>query len=182
MNIFGIGGWELALVVIIMLVVAGPKRMAQWAYTLGRWTSKLRVMWEEVADVLQKELDESGIDVEVPRTPPTRDSIQRSLQQYGKQVMEEAGNPEEELRKIKEDIEGVTRDLNKEMDDVNKDVKAATAAPKKNGTTASTPPSSTQPLPEPTPEPEAAPVENSNGTGDTTNNDKPSNFGTWGGQ
>ncbi|MEL6152363.1 MAG: hypothetical protein AAFR56_22215, partial [Chloroflexota bacterium] len=172
MNVFGIGGWELVLVIVIMLVVAGPKRMAQWAYTLGQWTAKLRVMWEEVADTLQKELNESGIDVEVPRTPPTRQSIQRSLEQYGKQVMEQAGNPEEELRKIKEDIEGVTRDLNKEMDDVNRDVKAATAAPKTNGTAASKP----APTPKP-PEPEAAPVESSNGTGDTSNNDTPSNFG-----
>ena len=31
MNIFGIGGAEFIVILIIMLIIAGPKRMATWA-------------------------------------------------------------------------------------------------------------------------------------------------------
>jgi Tat protein translocase TatB subunit len=146
MNVFGIGGWELVLVLIIMLVVAGPKRMAQWAYTLGRWTAKLRVMWEEVAESLQAELKESGFDVEIPKTPPTRQSIQRSLEDYGKQIAESAGNPQNELNKIREDIEGAGKDVKKDLDEIDRSVKGAVSrngvkqtsgAPPSDGTTSS---------------------------------------------
>ena len=36
MDILGIGGGELVLIVLVMLVVAGPKRMIQWAYIAGK--------------------------------------------------------------------------------------------------------------------------------------------------
>jgi Sec-independent protein translocase protein TatA len=79
MDILGIGGWEFVAILIIMLVVAGPKRMIQWSYTLGRYVSMLRKMWAETAVMLQKEFDEAGVDVKVPTTPPTRGSLRREV-------------------------------------------------------------------------------------------------------
>ena len=35
MNIFGLGGAELVVIIVIMLVVAGPTRMVSWAYIKG---------------------------------------------------------------------------------------------------------------------------------------------------
>lgn len=166
MNVFGIGGWELVLILLIMLIVAGPKRMAQWAYVLGTWTAKLRVMWEEVAESLQKELNESGIDVQVPKTPPTRASIQRSLEEYGKHVMDAAGNPQEELKKIEQDIKGVQQQVKGEMESVDKEVRASTRVPAKNGAKA---PVTTLDKNTPT-KPDSS-----------ENNDTQSDFGTWGG-
>jgi sec-independent protein translocase protein TatA len=77
MNIFGVGGMELIFILIIMLVVAGPKRMIKWAYILGQYTSKLRRMWEETVDVLQKEMDDAGVDVKIPRDLPTQGNLRR---------------------------------------------------------------------------------------------------------
>ena len=77
MNIFGVGGWELALILIIMLIVAGPKRMAQWAYVLGQYVGQLRVMWSNMMDVVQKEFDDAGVDVKVPKELPNRNTIRR---------------------------------------------------------------------------------------------------------
>lgn len=168
MNVFGIGGWELVLVLIIMLVVAGPKRMAQWAYTLGRWTAKLRVMWEEVAEQLQAELQESGINVEIPKSPPTRQSIQRSLEDYGRQLAESAGNPQEEIKKIQEDIQSASKDVKKDLDEVDRTVKGAVS---RNGVkqTAGAPGS-------------AAPNSGTSTPAPKNNDDEnPSEFGTWGG-
>lgn len=75
MNIFGVGGAELVLILLIMLVVAGPKRMIHWAYILGQYVGKFRAMWSEVVDVVQKEFDEAGVDVKLPKEPPTRQNI-----------------------------------------------------------------------------------------------------------
>lgn len=79
MNFFGIGGTELVLIVLIMLIVAGPKRMIQWAYVLGVWVGKARTMWQQAVDVLQKEMDEAGVNVQLPKEPPTRQSITRMV-------------------------------------------------------------------------------------------------------
>ncbi len=63
MNILGVGPGELVVVLILMLVVAGPKRMVQWAYHIGRYTAQLRTMFQETMNVIQKELAESGVEI-----------------------------------------------------------------------------------------------------------------------
>lgn len=75
MEFFGIGTTELIAILIIMLVVAGPKRMLQWAYILGQYTAKLRAMWAQTMTVMQKEFDGAGVDITLPTTIPTRSSL-----------------------------------------------------------------------------------------------------------
>ena len=58
-GIFGIGIWELAVIFIIMLAVAGPKRMIKWAYDFGRITAKVRSMFQETMESFKRELEES---------------------------------------------------------------------------------------------------------------------------
>jgi Sec-independent protein translocase protein TatA len=101
MEILGIGGWELVAILLIMLIVAGPKRMIQWSYTLGRYMATLRRMWSETAAMLQKELDEAGVDVKVPTQPPTRGSFKREVNKA---------------------LSGVTKPIQDTMDDVNKEI------------------------------------------------------------
>ncbi len=127
MNVFGVGGWELVLVLLIMLVVAGPRRMAQWAYILGQWTAKARSMWAETMAVIQAELDEAGVDVKLPKTPPTRASIERSAKDFLKPVVEPL---EEVSNELKQDINAVSSDLQGELKDLDKSLKGtgATAA------------------------------------------------------
>ena len=163
MNVFGIGGWELVLVLLIMLIVAGPKRMATWAYTLGRWTAKLRTMWEEVAVSFEAELKESGIDIELPKTPPTRANLQRTVQDYGKKVLEATGNPEDEFKKIRDDLEGVGKEVKSEVDEVNRAVKASTAST--NGVKQPSRPAASPPPP----------------PADNDTDESASDYGTWGG-
>lgn len=68
MNIFGIGPTELVVVLLIMLMVAGPKRMARWAYVMGVYLAKIRDMWQETSTVLKKELAEAGMEPEIVDT------------------------------------------------------------------------------------------------------------------
>src|SRR5450432_95666 len=71
MNFLGVGPGELAVVFIIVLVVAGPERMVQWAYTAGRYVAQLRTMFQETLNAIQKEFAESGLDVTkgLPKIP-----------------------------------------------------------------------------------------------------------------
>ncbi len=79
MEIFGVGGMELVAILIIMLVVAGPKRMIQWAYVLGQYVAKFRAMWSEVMAGVQKELDAAGMDVQLPKTMPTKADLNKHI-------------------------------------------------------------------------------------------------------
>src|SRR5579871_1740669 len=79
MDIFGVGGTEIIIILIIMLVVAGPKRMITWSYQLGKYMSTLRKMWADTAVMLQKEFDDAGVDVQVPKDIPTRNDLNREI-------------------------------------------------------------------------------------------------------
>lgn len=123
MNIFNIGGMELVLIITIALVVAGPKRIAVWAYQLGVWASKLQNMWGDFANALQKEMDEAGFNVQIPRTPPTRDQITRSVQEFGREITKAAETPVEEVKKevqsIKADIQAENNAIQRGMNGTN---------------------------------------------------------------
>lgn len=108
MNIFGIGGWEFALILLIMLIVAGPRRMARWAYELGKQTARLRRMWEETASVLQREFDDAGLDIEVPKTPPRRGDLNNAVKNQVNKTMRPMTEPVEEALKEVEDVQKMT--------------------------------------------------------------------------
>ncbi len=106
MNILGVGGWELLAILVIMLLVAGPKRMLHWAYILGTYVAKFRVMWSETVDVIQKEFDDAGVDIKIPKDPPTRARLNQqagraleSLTRPVKTTMDEAAG---QMGQIKE--------------------------------------------------------------------------------
>lgn len=83
MNILGVGGSELLIVLVIMLVIAGPKRMIHWSYILGQHMAKFRRMWSETVDIVQKEFDDAGVGIQIPKDVPTRGSLNK---QAGKLV------------------------------------------------------------------------------------------------
>lgn len=107
MNILGIGGFELVLILIIMLMVAGPKRMIHWAYIMGKWVAKFRIMWSQTVDMVQKEINAAGYDVELPKDPPTRANLTRWAQN--------AVKPDDPLRKAVDEIKGDIDQLDRDM-------------------------------------------------------------------
>jgi Sec-independent protein translocase protein TatA len=116
MDILGIGGWEFVAILIIMLIVAGPKRMIQWSYTLGKYVATLRKMWSETAAMLQKEFDDAGVDIKVPTQPPTRGSIKRdvakALAPMTKPIQDTIDEVKQEVEPIKEAV-SIPRTLGK---------------------------------------------------------------------
>jgi sec-independent protein translocase protein TatB len=145
MNIFGVGGMELALILLIMLIVAGPKRMIRWAYVVGTYTAKFRKMWEETVDYIQKEVDEAGLDIQVPREVPTRATLNREISKVLAPVaapVQEALDDVNDVKKKAVNGARVPADATKPSTEA---AKPATAKPASNGKPAAasteTPPS-----------------------------------------
>lgn len=151
MNIFGIGGAELVLIIIIMLVVAGPQRMIRWMYVLGRYVAVLQRMWSETAATLQKEFDDAGVDIKVPEKMPTRGDLTRTFTSA--------------MAPVTKPLEEVGKEIQSDMDNVRK---ATTVTPPSRTIKPHTPKQRTP-----------APATTTNGAANPTpENDTPS-FGTW---
>ncbi len=123
MNILGIGGWELLAILLIMLLVAGPKRMIHWAYILGQYVAKFRAMWSETVDVIQKEFDDAGVGIQIPKDIPTRGNLN---QQIGK-AMESVTRP------VKETMDKATTEVNQIKSTTTAAATAANSTVKSNG-------------------------------------------------
>lgn len=125
MNIAGLGGGELVAIFIIMLIVAGPKRMIQWAYIAGKYVAQLRKMWSETMAMVQREFDEAGIDVQLPKEPPTRGSMRKTMNSMVENAMKPVSDPlKETLDEATEDI----KSIEKALDDRVKEAKAVSTA------------------------------------------------------
>jgi sec-independent protein translocase protein TatB len=55
-NLLNVGPWELTVILIIAILVVGPKRMVEIAHTIGRVTSQLRKLSAEFTSSLQSEI------------------------------------------------------------------------------------------------------------------------------
>jgi Sec-independent protein translocase protein TatA len=70
MEIFGVGPLELLLIVLIALIVLGPKEMMKTAQKAAEWLRKLRQseIWsstKEVMDIPNQVMRETGLDKEI---------------------------------------------------------------------------------------------------------------------
>lgn len=104
MNIFGVGTAEFILILVIALIVAGPKRLIQWSYIAGRYIGQLRALWSQMVANLQQDLDDAGVDIKLPKELPHRGNIQkvagealRPLSEPMQKAMKEA---EAEVKKL----------------------------------------------------------------------------------
>lgn len=67
----GIGGWEVIILVMIGLIVLGPKRLPQVANQLGSWIGQARRMTRTLKRQLEDELDIDGnFNIKSPRIAP----------------------------------------------------------------------------------------------------------------
>ena len=112
MNVFGVGAWELVAILLIMLVFAGPKRMIHWSYVLGQHVAKFRKIWSETVDLVQKEFDEAGVDIKLPKEPPTRKNLNKSLTEAVKPMTKPVQDSLDEVKKDMETFKEVSDSLN----------------------------------------------------------------------
>ncbi len=182
MNILGVGAPELVLLLLIALIVAGPQRMIRWAYYLGQWTAKLRTIWADLMVVVQREIDEAGLDVKVPREIPTRRTLNRMIEDAIKPVTRPVEDVMKEVRDVRAEAQKTLQESRQEIETVGdqirraaRDTAARSAVPSAvpaNGTVSSQVPETALPPTPPTPTPT---------TSDETGSDSESraDFGTW---
>lgn len=63
MDIFGIGAAELIIVALLTLIVAGPKRSAEWARQAGVWLGQLRDLWQRMMADLREEIGDDADEI-----------------------------------------------------------------------------------------------------------------------
>ncbi len=112
MNILGVGAWELIAILLIMLVFAGPKRMIHWSYVLGQHVAKFRRIWSETVDLVQKEFDEAGVDIKLPKEPPTRKSLNSAVTEAVKPMTKPVQDSLDEVKKDLDTVKDVGDALN----------------------------------------------------------------------
>lgn len=61
MNFFGIGGGEVILVLVVALIIWGPKRLPEIARTLGKTMNMLKKSTYDLTSQITRELDTENI-------------------------------------------------------------------------------------------------------------------------
>jgi sec-independent protein translocase protein TatA len=71
MDFFGIGPWEILLIIVIALIVVGPGRIPEIARTLGKTVRAIRRAGAELTTAVTKELEtaEKAGKQSAPETP-----------------------------------------------------------------------------------------------------------------
>lgn len=59
-GIFGVGLAEMLIIVVVILVIGGPKNAVKWARDLGVMLSKVRKMWSAMVKELEKEMGDDA--------------------------------------------------------------------------------------------------------------------------
>jgi len=77
-DFLNVGPWELVLVLIIAILVAGPKRMVEIARTLGQYSRQLRDLSREFTTALQAEIQ--ATEEEASKTGLDLREVQRDLE------------------------------------------------------------------------------------------------------
>ncbi len=181
MNFLGVGAWELVAILLIMLVFAGPKRMIHWSYVLGQHVAKFRKIWSETVDLVQKEFDEAGVDIKLPKEPPTRKSLNRAVTDAVKPMTKPVQDSLDEVKKDLDAVKEVSDTLNKKKPTASPQSTKANPVPAK--TTATSIPTSASPPATPAKEGEAMAMgtwsgENA-GASTPTSNGNAADLGSW---
>lgn len=75
---FGIGTWELLLILVVALIVIGPKKLPELAKTLGRGMAEFKRATQEIKSTFDLEIDRDysyKINHETPRSPDPYESM-----------------------------------------------------------------------------------------------------------
>ena len=59
MNFLNVGPWELMVILAIAILVVGPRRVAELARTIGRFTAQMRRLSDEFMGAIDTELQDA---------------------------------------------------------------------------------------------------------------------------
>jgi sec-independent protein translocase protein TatB len=59
---FDIGWTEMVLIIVVLIIVIGPKELPRALHTLGQWIGKVRAMSRQFQDSIEQMAHQSGLD------------------------------------------------------------------------------------------------------------------------
>lgn len=60
MDIFGIGAGEMVVIVLVIVIIAGPRRSAAWAREAGKYLRQFQVAWQKMWNDVKADLGPEG--------------------------------------------------------------------------------------------------------------------------
>lgn len=110
---FGIGGSELFLIIIIAVMLFGADKIPEVARSLGKGIQQLKSATDDIKSEIQKTAAENGLDQNA-LTGGLSDEVNKVKENFAR-IMENSNDPSFGLDKIKEDlgseINKVTQDI-----------------------------------------------------------------------
>lgn len=109
---FGIGGSEIFLILIVILMLFGSDKIPEIARTLGKGMAQLKNATNEIKHEIQKGTEENGLDMK-SLTGGISDEIASAKQSMTNSINPvEIANP---INEIKEDIENLSGPIKRQM-------------------------------------------------------------------
>nr|WP_298659759.1 twin-arginine translocase TatA/TatE family subunit [uncultured Flavobacterium sp.] len=109
---FGIGGGELLLILVVILMLFGSDKIPEIARTLGKGMAQLKHATNEIKHEIQKGAEENGLDLNT-----ITGGIQEEIAQ-AKESMNNTLNPVElqnPVTEIKEEFENLSGPIKRQM-------------------------------------------------------------------
>ncbi len=100
MNLFNVGPWELTVILIIAVLLLGPRRMLEVSRTIGSVTSQMRKLSNEFLGTIQSELQTTGRE-----TSQVVGNIGRGELEPITSIRDELQTTEREIRHAMENID-----------------------------------------------------------------------------
>ena len=100
MDFFGIGPWELILILVVALLVIGPGKIPELARTLGRTVRAIRKASAELTKAVSRELEEAekadkAAEVEKSRKAALTSGEEAAGEDRAKKVTRQSGPTEQ---------------------------------------------------------------------------------------
>ncbi|MGU9978099.1 MAG: Sec-independent protein translocase protein TatB [Candidatus Oxydemutatoraceae bacterium WSBS_2016_MAG_OTU14] len=87
------GFWELALILLVALLIAGPKRLPHIAAELGKWVGRIRNLSKEFKDELTQEIESKELTKQIK-------PFSEDLKKVGEEVNETVRSVNQNLRSV----------------------------------------------------------------------------------
>lgn len=129
-GILGVGIAELVVIVLVVLLIGGPRNAMRWAYQAGQIVRELKTYWDRMMGEVKKEFES-----ETKMLREAREDLQKDLREVEtatnpKTLMAEATQPIEEALRETEEVLGEDLPIRKQRGTL-KPIKNREAASKK---------------------------------------------------
>ncbi len=97
---FGLGFWELGLILLVALLVLGPKKLPELAKTLGKGLRELRRASDDIRSTISEPLDEIRKPLQ-----DIRDDLVGTVHNVGREIEREAHLEQDPVKAAEEAVE-----------------------------------------------------------------------------